>query len=166
MDPDSLRLAVFTKAEARALKAILARLIPADQNGPGAVEAGVLTYIERALVGELEGLRHSYSLGLRAVDAIAEERYALLFADLEAPDQDAVLRDLEGDAFFWMVHGHVLEGMFGDPSYGGNAGLAGWDLLNFPGVRTSVPAEHQALDVVVEPTRLSRVDFDPNDRSR
>jgi gluconate 2-dehydrogenase gamma chain len=157
--PDSRRAAVFTKAQTRTLEAILARLIPADEHGPGAIEAGVLTYIEQALAGELEPLQDTYADGLRRLDALAVERYAAPFADLRAPEQDAILRELENSHFFWLVHEHALEGMFGDPSYGGNAGLAGWDLLGFPGVRRSVPPVHQALDFVVEPARTSRLDL-------
>jgi gluconate 2-dehydrogenase gamma chain len=160
VDPDSLGAAIFTNAQARTLEAILARLIPADEHGPGAAEAGVLVYIERSLAGELERLQGVYADGLRTVDALAAERHALPFADLDVHEQDALLRELENSPFFWVVHEHALEGMFGDPSYGGNMGLAGWDLLGFPGVRRSVPPEHQALDYVVEATRTSRLDLD------
>ena len=42
---------VFTPAEANTLTAILERLFPADENGPGATEIGVLDYLDRALSG-------------------------------------------------------------------------------------------------------------------
>src|SRR5580692_6043867 len=39
----------FTAAEAATVRAILARLIPTDENGPGAIEARVDRYIDRIL---------------------------------------------------------------------------------------------------------------------
>ena len=41
----------FTDAEAAFVTAAVARLIPADDLGPGAVEAGVPTFIDRQLAG-------------------------------------------------------------------------------------------------------------------
>jgi gluconate 2-dehydrogenase gamma chain len=149
----------LTRAEARALEAVLARLIPADEYGPGAIEIGVLAYIEQAFAEELEPLRHVYSEGLRDLDAQASARYGSLFADLEAQQQDALLLESESTLFFETIREHALEGMFGDPAYRGNVGLAGWDLLGFPGVRASVPAEDQALDAFVVPTRTARGDL-------
>jgi hypothetical protein len=43
--------------------------------------------------------------------------------------------------------------MFGDPSHGGNAGYAGWDLLGFPGVKVTFTGDDQALDADVPPVR-------------
>ena len=42
---------------------------------------------------------------------------------------------------------HALEGMFCDPVYGGNKNFAGWNLLNYPGVRMPVPAKYQQIGV-------------------
>ena len=46
-------------------------------------------------------------------------------------------------AFFAMVLGHTHQGTFGDPVYGGNANYVGWDLINYPGVRTMVSTTDQ-----------------------
>jgi gluconate 2-dehydrogenase gamma chain len=158
VDPGSSS-AVLTRAETQALEAVLARLIPSDEHGAGAAEAGVRTYIERALAAERESFQRIYSQGLRELDAQASARHGTMFADLETPEQDALLLELEGTAFFETVREHALQGMFGDPAYGGNVALAGWDLLGFPGVRASVPAEDQALDTVVTTTRTARGDL-------
>ena len=50
-------LETLTAAEADALEAIVARLIPTDENGPGAAEARAAHYIDRALAGPLRSLR-------------------------------------------------------------------------------------------------------------
>ena len=36
--------------------------------------------------------------------------------------------------FFAVVYQTVMEGMFADPIYGGNRGMAAWKMLGFPGV--------------------------------
>ena len=43
----------FTAAEAAAVDAIVDRLIPTDELGPGAKDAGVTTFIDRQLTGPL-----------------------------------------------------------------------------------------------------------------
>jgi hypothetical protein len=52
----------------------------------------------------------------------------------------------------------MLEGAFGDPRHGGNRGLAGWELLGFPGLRLVVSAEEQELDVPYVGPRRSIAD--------
>ncbi len=60
-------------------------------------------------------------------------------------------------AFFNLVKGHTWQGTFGDPYYGGNANYVGWDLIRYPGVRTTVSAADQQ--------RLERNELKPNHRS-
>src|SRR6185503_8347042 len=47
----------LTPAEAATLEAVVARLIPADANGPGALEAGAARYIDGALGSALAAQR-------------------------------------------------------------------------------------------------------------
>jgi hypothetical protein len=44
-----------------------------------------------------------------------------------------------------MVRLHTIQGTFCDPYYGGNANFVGWDLVGYPGVRTSVDPDEQRL---------------------
>ena len=88
----------LTASESRALEAIVARLIPSDTNGPGALEAGAARYIDRALGDALAGARDAYRAGLTAVDSYARRTAGKPFADLDADAQDAVLRAIEQDA--------------------------------------------------------------------
>jgi gluconate 2-dehydrogenase gamma chain len=120
------------------LEAIADRLIPADEHGPSATQTGAVTYIERALQGVYAEHRATYAAGLAELDG---------FAALTAQEQDDRLRELEGTAFFELVRTHVLEGMFGDPGYGGNRDHAGWRLLDYPGPRAVWTEQDQALDV-------------------
>jgi gluconate 2-dehydrogenase gamma chain len=57
--------------EADTLDAIVARLIPTDENGPGATEARAAIYIDRALAGPLRAARGIYAAGLAAMDEYA-----------------------------------------------------------------------------------------------
>ena len=147
----------LTAEEARTLEVIMNHLIPTDEHGPGAVEAGALTYLDKALGGALAGEREAYRIGLEALDRYSRYSRGARFVDLSENDQLSVLIDLEGGsatgsgagfdgssgAFFGMLKGHTWQGMFGDPYYGGNIDYEGWKLIRYPGVRTVVTAEDQ-----------------------
>jgi gluconate 2-dehydrogenase gamma chain len=155
--PRSRQLENLTAEEADILEAIMARLIPNDELGPGAVEAGALNYIDRALGGFLSGQREAYRNGIAAFDRYATMTRGAPFVQLSTTDQDSVLIDTESGAatgsgagfqgssgsFFSMVKGHVWQGTFGDPYYGGNAEFIGWSLIRYPGVRLGVSAADQ-----------------------
>lgn len=159
----------LTAAESDVLEAITARLIPSDGTGPGAKEARAAHYIDRALTGPLSGFRANYSTGLAAVDAYARSKKGAPFAQLAAADQDAVLTDMQTGAatgfpaassiFFALVRTHTIEGTFSDPYYGGNANFVGWDLIGYPGVRTSVTAAEQQMNAKIAPNHRSAYDF-------
>jgi len=147
----------FTAEEGKLMDAIVARLIPTDELGPGATEAHAVTYIDRALGDALKTSKVAYSSGLAALDRYARSSRGAPFTELSAIDQDSVLIDIEtgaatgftgsSSAFFAMVLSHTHQGTFGDPYYGGNANFVGWDLIQYPGVRTMVSAaDQQALE--------------------
>ena len=151
----------FTPAEAETLRAIVARLIPADENGPGALEARADRYIDRALSGALKSSRAAYTTGLASVNAQAQSLKNAAFSRLSSADQDAVLTNIQqtAGAFFNLVRNHTIQGMFSDPFYGGNANFIGWDLIGYPGARTTVAANLQLLDRKPEPSRKSAYDY-------
>lgn len=163
-------------AEARTLEAIVARLIPADENGPGALEAGAARYIDRALSNALARSLDAYRSGLAAVDVYARSVAGGAYADLDPAAQDRVLGDLErnvatgfasnASAFFDLVLGHTLEGTFCDPHYGGNQDFIGWELIGYPGIRLAVAADEQRMSARPELNRVSAYDlpmFDPDE---
>jgi gluconate 2-dehydrogenase gamma chain len=143
----------FTATEAELMDAIVGRLIPTDEHGPGAREAQAARYIDRALGGALASSRQAYTAGLAALDRYAQSSRGAAFTKLSPTDQDSVLIDVEtgaatgftgsSAAFFAMVLNHTHQGTFGDPYYGGNANFIGWDLVGYPGVRTMVTAADQ-----------------------
>ena len=110
----------LTDVEAAFITAAVARLIPADELGPGAVEAGVPTFIDRQLAGpygrgERWYMQGPWSAGaptqgwqtrltpagmyraaIKAIDAaVVRESRGGSFAKLAAGDQDAFLQRLE-----------------------------------------------------------------------
>ncbi|MDH4066987.1 MAG: gluconate 2-dehydrogenase subunit 3 family protein [Acidobacteriota bacterium] len=167
-------LQALTADEADLLTAIVARLIPADASGPGAVEAGAVAYIDRALAGALSSSREAYRRGLAALERYAQSSRGTPFRQLSPTDQDALLIDVEtgaatapgagldssSTAFFALVRAHTWQGTFGDPFYGGNRNFVGWDLLGYPGVRTAVAADDQRLGTVPAPVRRSAYESD------
>ena len=169
-------LETLTAQEADLLDLIVARLIPSDALGPGAREARVVRYIDRALSGALATSREAYRSGLAAFDRYCRMSRGKAFGELPPIEQDSVLIDVETGAatgsgagfagssaqFFTLVLNHTRQGMFGDPYYGGNANFVGWDLLGYPGVRTNVTAaDQQALERnQLKPNRRSAYDND------
>jgi gluconate 2-dehydrogenase gamma chain len=148
---------VFSVAQKRCLEAFTNRLVPHDELGPGAVECGVVEYIERSFADPQIGGKAAAVAGLDAVDAFSRETQGAPLADLSPDKQDAVLTALEKNSatFFGLVRRLTLEGMFGDPSYGGNRNFAGWDLIRYPGPRLAVAAEDQRMGVAIKPVRYS-----------
>jgi len=151
----------LTASEAETVRAIISRLIPADENGPGALEARADRYIDRALSGALKASRAAYAMGLAAVDAQARTLRNTSFAKLAVADQDTVLTTIEraNAGFFNLIRTHTIQGTFSDPFYGGNANFVGWDLIGYPGARTTVAANLQLLDKKPEPSRKSAYDY-------
>jgi gluconate 2-dehydrogenase gamma chain len=119
-------LLFFIPSEFNTVDAIVARLIPADDLGPGAKEAGCATFIDRQLAGSFGTFQRFYMqapfangtpqqgpqsanvphiiyrTGLAALDAYCRATYAgKAFIALEAAQQDAVLQAMEkGEAKF------------------------------------------------------------------
>src|SRR5262245_7104471 len=87
----------LSPGEAGTLRAMIARIIPADENGPGALEARADRFIDRALAGALKNQRAAYTTGLAAVDAYAQSSKGSPFAKLSAADQDAILTDMQNN---------------------------------------------------------------------
>lgn len=168
----STAYANLTETEARTLESIVARLIPLDENGPGALEAGAARYIDRSLSTALAASLDAYRAGLAAIDARARRLAGEAFTELDPDQQDRVLEDVERDdaAFFDLVLGHTIEGMFCDPQYGGNEDFVGWELIGYPGIRLAVGADEQRMSATLELNRVSAYDLpmfdDGGDRGR
>jgi len=149
-------------AEAAFVEAAVERLIPGDEAGPGAKDAGVPSYIDRQLGGAWGAGDRLYRSGpwepgaptqgyqlpftpaelfRNAIRAVNQKHPG--FAKLMPKEQDAVLdalhngkEDLGGvpsNLFFESLLGVTVEGFFADPVYGGNKDMAPWKMIGFPG---------------------------------
>jgi len=122
----------FDPAAAREVAAIAKQILPSDDT-PGAEEAGVVYFIDRALAtfesdqqdAYRQGLRNLYEAGRRLFPAYAG------MASLSNEQQIELLRSIEKSEFFELVRTHTLLGFLGNPSYGGNRGKVGWKQIGF-----------------------------------
>jgi gluconate 2-dehydrogenase gamma chain len=138
---------------------VCARIVPTDENGPGAAEARASQYIERSLASWLSSSREVYAAGLQSIDGAASKQRGKRFIELTAAEQDAVLSALEETPFFAIVRTHTIQGTFCDPAYGGNAKFVGWDLIEYPGIRLNVTADDQRMAAPPKPVRRSAYDY-------
>jgi len=118
------------EAEAADFAAIAARIIPTT-NTPGATEAGVIYFFDRAFAEEKSGSLNAARGGL--ADLNATFRNGTRFADLDATQQDAVLSGIENSSFFGLMRKMTIFGFFAMSSYGGNKDHVAWDLIGFEG---------------------------------
>ena len=77
----------------------------------------------------LAGWRREYTRGIAALDAMAGGD----FTSASPGEQDKILARREVSAFTSLLFEHTIEGMYANPEYGGNRGLAGWEDIRFPG---------------------------------
>jgi gluconate 2-dehydrogenase subunit 3-like protein len=154
----------LSPSQLRTLAAFVDRIIPKDELGPGASEGGVPEYIHRALGDYLAAEKPAFIEGLESTDAFARRARGAPFADLTPDKQDAVLRSMDSGsadgfpnarAFFNRARRLTMEGMFGDPYYGGNRNFAGWDLIRYPGPRLASSPDDQKMGVEIKPYRRS-----------
>lgn len=165
----------LTARETEILAAMVDRLIPSDDMGPGAIEAGAMRYIDRALSEAESDSVEEYRTGLAALDRYARYSRGSAFVELSDQDKDSVLIDVQlgaatgagvgfagsSGSFFNMVKSHTWQGTFGDPAYGGNVDFIGWDILGYPGVRMRVsPADQRELEAgSLPPARRSAYEY-------
>jgi len=144
----STKPVVLTPDQWKLVEAIAARIIPSDDE-PGATEAGVVNFVDKALANEDKALLPVYKAGLAGIDAVAQKRFRSTFVALTPTEQDDVLLALEGGKadgwpkgaknsigaadFFGAVRAHTIFGFLCDPSYGGNRDYVGWKVVGYPG---------------------------------
>jgi gluconate 2-dehydrogenase gamma chain len=162
----------LTAGEARTVEAVAARIIPSDVDRPGAREARVVRFIDRALADASGELRSCYRSGVAELDLFCQRRHGSSFVDLDEDGQDELLRAIDQSPagpvgqesteaaqalvnFFAVVREHTIQGMFCDPRYGGNHEAVGWRLIGFPGAQWGYTAEQMrpGFDATVIPIK-------------
>ena len=102
----------FDPQAAAEIEALAAQIIPSD-DGPGAKEAGVIYFIDRALATFDQDKREVYRSGLMAAHAAGS------------------IASIEHTEFFEALRRHVVMGFLASPAWGGNRDKVGWKLIGF-----------------------------------
>ena len=135
----------FTPEEAAEIDAITARIIPSDET-PGAREAGVVYFIDRALTTFAVGDQKTYREGLPSLQARVREVLPNVerFSSATPEQQDQVLHSFDdevgpggrsarrraaGGSFFATLRVHTITGFLIEPDSGGNRGGVGWKVI-------------------------------------
>jgi gluconate 2-dehydrogenase gamma chain len=132
LEPNTVEFEFFDLRGAAEIAAIAAQILPSD-DGPGATEAGVIYFIDRALKTFDIDKQEVYRDGLRDIENIRKKMFptAERIASLSNEQQIELVRSIEKSDFFDVVRTHTVLGFLGNPSYGGNRGKVGWKYIGF-----------------------------------
>jgi len=143
-----VRFEVLSAAQAKDVEAISAQIIPTDAL-PGAREAGVVYFIDRALKTFASDALATYQRGLADLSALTSKKYPGVkqFADATDAQQKELVTEISSevkshsvggrrrpqtgtpDDFFQTIWQHTVFGFLADPSTGGNRDYAGWKVI-------------------------------------
>ncbi len=137
----------LTAEQAREVEALAARIIPTDEM-PGATEAGVVYFIDRALKTFASDALPLYENGIAGTNALTKLRFPSLsrFSEGTPEQQDEIVAEMAGDKkptrgtlresanlvspdFFQLLWFHTVAGFLVDPEGGGNRNYAGWKVI-------------------------------------
>jgi gluconate 2-dehydrogenase gamma chain len=119
-------------ASAAEIEAIAAQIIPSG-DGPGAREAGVIYFIDRALSTFAADDGEAYRKGMAEFQQKRRELFpnSSSIATLTNSQQMDLIRTMETSSFFDLLRTHTVLGFLGNPSYGGNHDGVGWKQIGF-----------------------------------
>jgi gluconate 2-dehydrogenase gamma chain len=124
---ETAAFSVLNATDAADLAAISARIMPTTET-PGASEAGVIYFFDRALGEELESMLPFILSNLAELNGESQR-----FSELGAAEQDALLTSIEDGEFFGALWFFTMVGFFAMSRYGGNKDNIAWDLIGFEG---------------------------------
>ena len=130
---DAAGFSILTKAQANVIDALTSRILPSLDGRPGAHEAGVVFFIDRALSTFNAGQKKLYSDGIANLNRRASRKWkgTTSFAALTPAQQDQLLHDIEKTPFFQAARLDTVIAAFSLPTWGGNRNYVGWHLLGF-----------------------------------
>jgi len=143
-----VRFEVLSAAQAKDVEAIAAQIIPTDDL-PGAREAGVVYFIDRALKTFARDALATYQQGLADLSALTSEKYPGVkrFADATDAQQKELVSEISSEVkshnvggrrrpqaatpedFFQTIWQHTVFGFLADPSTRGNRDYVGWKVI-------------------------------------
>lgn len=139
------KLEFFTSEQAAEVEAVSARIIPADDT-PGAREAGVVYFIDRALVAFAKDQQQTFREGLPALHSLTKNIFPQYsaFSQATPAEQDQILQRFGHSAaananvppashaaqtFFETLRWLTVAGFLLDPDTRGNPDGIGWKLI-------------------------------------
>ena len=138
--PGRVLFAFLSAAQAAEVDAIAAQIIPSTDS-PGAREAQVVHFIDRALTSFDRQNQGIYIQGLAALQEKVREVFPGTdnFSGLGSQQQIQILTAIEKTEFFEMVRMHTIMGFLAKPTYGGNYHEVGWKTIGFEDRMAYVP---------------------------
>jgi len=130
--PNTAHFEFFDASTAADVAAIAEQILPSD-DGPGAAEAGVVFFIDRALTTFDADKQDTYRHGLDELNKRRKELFpnSQTITALSNAQQMQLLQAIDKSDFFEVIRTHTLLGFLGNPSYGGNRGSVGWKYIGF-----------------------------------
>ena len=127
-----VKLEFLSPEQAAEVEAVAAQIIPTDDS-PGAREARVIYFIDRALTTFDKEKQPLYVKGLKELQSRQKKMFknSAKFSGLNSEQQIKVLTAMEKTPFFNLVRTHTITGFFASPALGGNANKVGWKLVNY-----------------------------------
>jgi len=118
--------------EVAEIEALTSQIIPST-GSPGAREAGVIYFIDKALATFDKDKRDLYRKGLADVEETRRRLFAgsRSIAALTSDQQISLLAAIEKTEFFEALRTHTVMGFLANPEYGGNRNRAGWKHIGF-----------------------------------
>lgn len=142
--PASHKFEFFTADEGKEVDAITARIIPTDET-PGAREAGVVYFIDRALTTFASDNQKDYREGLPKFQVRTHELFPALsgFSEATPEQQDQILHTFDeaqratdrpqllgaAEGFFDTLRLHTVTAFLLDPDSDGDPNGIGWKLI-------------------------------------
>lgn len=132
----------FTAEEAQLVEVMSGRIIPSDET-PGAIEAGVVYFIDQQLSSHYRRWSLVYREALDGIQKIAQTEHGEVFESLDPEQMDRLLERMEDGSlpgelnpgnlmtrFFHRFVDHCMQGYYGDPRHGGNRNWVSYQMLN------------------------------------
>lgn len=122
----------LTALEWRTLAACAARVLPSEEDAPGATDVNVVGWIDALVADEAieEDTKARIRGGAAELHRFAKTRGAVEFARLEPGPQDEGVKRFEGDwesqLFLRALIAWTMEALLGDPVHGVNPDETGW----------------------------------------
>lgn len=125
------RPAILNKQAALDVEALTSEIVPTTST-PGAKEAGVVHFIDRALATFDKENQPAYREGLAAINAERARMFpgSASLAALTSAQRIELLKSVESTPFFRLLRTHTMMGFLADPVYGGKP-AGGYQTLGF-----------------------------------